>query len=343
MSLQFSLSKYVRIATTIAAITTGGALSATAQEMVTLKFGSFVGPTSFLNTDIFEPWFKKMEDESNGRLKIEFITGGASAKPQEVFDAVRAGIIDIGWGITAYNPGRFDAAGVVELPMLAHGAGEASVAMAGLYDQGLIDGMDTVKVLGIAGADIMRLHHSSDVAGLSDFSGAKIRAAGGVLSAMIEKIGGVPVGMPAPSISESLAKNVVDASANDWFALDGFSLIDVTKTHVDISLGTAGVYLVMNKASFDKLPDAAKAAIENNPSMAFAQHWGTTLEEESLRVRGVVAELDDHKIITPTEAELAAWQVAADEVIAEWVEKTEGGAEILQAYTDNLGAYRAGN
>ena len=343
MNKQFALSKFIRIAATTAAITTSGALGVAAQEVVTLKFGSFVGPTSFLNTDIFEPWFEKIENESNGTLKIEFVTGGASAKPQEVFDAVRAGIIDIGWSITAYNPGRFDAAGVVELPMLAGGSAEVSVAVAGLHDQGLIDGMDSVRVLGIAGADIARLHHSADVTGLSDFSGIKIRAAGGVLSVMIEKIGGVAVGLPAPSIAESLAKNVVDASANDWFALEGFRLIDVTKTHVDISLGTAGVYLVMNKSSFDKLPDAAKAAFENNPSMAFAEYWGTTLEEESLRVRGVVAELDDHKIITPTEAELADWQVAADEVIAEWVENTEGGAEILQAYKDNLGAYRAEN
>ncbi len=341
MNNQFSLSKFARIGATTIAIMTSGALGASAQEVATLKFGSFVGPTSFLNTDIFAPWFEKIENESNGTLRIEFVTGGASAKPQEVFDAVRAGIIDIGWGITAYNPGRFNAAGVVELPLLAHGAGEASVAVAGLYDQGLIDGMDSVRVLGIAGADIMRLHHSSDVASLSDFSGAKVRAAGAVISAMIEQIGGVPIGIPAPSIAEALAKNVVDASANDWFALDGFSLIDVTTTHVDISLGTAGVYLVMNRSSFDRLPDAAKAAIENNPSMAFAEFWGTTLEEESLRVRAVVAGLEDHTIITPTEAELATWQAAADAVIAEWVETTEGGAEILQAYKDNLGAYRA--
>lgn len=341
MSQQFSLSKYARIAVTAAAITASGALSAAAQDVVTLKFGSFVGPTSFLNVELFGAWFKKLEDESEGTLKVEFITGGASAKPQEVFDAVRGGIIDMGWSIAAYNPGRFDAFGVVELPLLANGAGESSVAVAGLYDQGLIDGMDSVKVLGITTADIARLHHSSDIAGLEDFSGAKIRAAGGVLSAMIEKIGGVPVGIPAPSIAESLAKNVVDASANDWFALDGFKLIDVTKSHVDISLGTAGVYLVMNKSSYDKLPDAAKAAIDNNPPMEFAKFWGTRLEDESNRVRGVVADLGDHKIITPTEADLASWQVAADEVISEWVEKTEGGAEILQTYKDNISAYRA--
>ena len=113
------------------------------------------------------------------------------------------------------------------------------------------------------------------------------------------------------------------------------------RQHVDISLGTAGVYLVMNKSSYDKLPDAAKAAIDNNPPMEFAKYWGTRLEDESNRVRGIVAELDDHKIITPTEADLANWQVAADEVISEWVDKTKGGAEILQAYKDNISAYRA--
>jgi len=341
MSQQFSFSKLVRVAATASAITAVTAFGAAAKDTATLRFGSFVGPTSFLNTDLFGGWFKMLEDESGGKLKIEFVTGGASAKPPEVFDAVRAGIIDMGWSVTSYNAGRFDATGVSELPLLATGSAESSVAMSALYDQGLVDGMDSVKVLGLVTADIARLHHSSDVAALSDFGGAKVRAAGGVLSSMIEQIGGVPVGIPAPSIAESLAKNVVDASANDWFSLDGFKLIDVTKTHVDIALGAAGVFLVMNKASYDKLPDNIKAVFDAHPPAEFAEFWGAALEEESYRVRDVVAGMDDHKIITPTEAELATWQTAADAVVANWVETTDGGAEILKAYTDSLAAYRA--
>ncbi|MGO4835128.1 hypothetical protein AB4144_23020, partial [Rhizobiaceae sp. 2RAB30] len=38
-------------------------------QATTLRFATFVGPTSFLNTDILEPWFKQIEDAINGTLK----------------------------------------------------------------------------------------------------------------------------------------------------------------------------------------------------------------------------------------------------------------------------------
>jgi len=323
------------------AVTAVCATGALAQDTVTLRFASFVGPTSFLNTALFGVWFKKLEDESNGKLKIEIMAGGSIAKPNEVFDTVKAGVVDMGWSISGYNPGRFVASGVPELPLLATGSGESSAAMAALFDQGLIDGMDDVKVLGLVTADIARLQSADDISGLADLQGKKIRAAGSVLSSMIEEIGATPVGLPAPAIAEALAKNVVDAAATDWFAVESFSLMDVTSAHIDISLGTAGVYLIMNKARYDSLPADIKAVIDANSVSDFAAFWGPTLEAESMRVRGVLEDSPDHKIITPSEADMAAWNAAGATVIDNWVASTPNGAAILAAYKDALTAHRA--
>ena len=325
-------------AVALSAICASGAL---AQDTVTLRFASFVGPTSFLNTDLFGVWFKKLEDESNGRLKIEIMAGGSIAKPNEVFDTVKAGVVDMGWSISGYNPGRFIASGVPELPLLATGSGESSAAMAALFEQGLIDGMDGVKVLGLVTADIARLQSADDISGLADLQGKKIRAAGSVLSSMIEEIGATPVGLPAPAIAEALAKNVVDAAATDWFAVESFSLMDVTSAHIDISLGTAGVYLIMNQAKYDSLPPDIKAVFDANSVTDFAAFWGPTLEAESMRVRGVIEESPDHKIITPSEADMAAWNAAGATVIDNWVANTPNGEAILAAYKDALTAHRA--
>lgn len=328
------------------AVTFGMALSAiavtpTLAQEVTLRFASFPGPTNFLNTGLLVPWFKKLEEDSGGKLKVEILMGGSAAAPAEVFDSVEAGLVDIGWSITSYNPGRFSAAGVTELPLLASGSSESSAAIAALYDKGLIDGFDNVKVLGIATADIARLHHGGEISGLSDFKGAKVRAAGNVLSAMIAATGATPVGMPAPSIAEALSKNVVDAAAADWFAVEGFSLLDVTRTHIDIPLGTTAMYVVMNQDTYDSLPAEIRKVFDDNPPSAFAAFWGVGLEKESQRVRGVVESTPGHRIITPTEAELAEWSVAADGVIAEWVKSTPNGAAVLDGYRAELEAYRA--
>ncbi|MFC3723042.1 TRAP transporter substrate-binding protein [Neoaquamicrobium sediminum] len=311
-----------------------------AQEVV-LRFASFPGPTNFLNTDILGPWFQKLEEESGGKLKVEFLTGGSAAAPTEVFDTVEAGLVDMGWSITSYNPGRFPAAGVTELPLLATGSTETSAAIAALYDRGLVTGFEAVKVVGIATADIARLHHAGDISGLSDFKRAKVRAAGSVLSAMITAVGATPVGMPAPAIAEGLSKNVVDAAAADWFAVKGFSLLDVTRSHVDIPLGTTAMYVIMNQSVYDGLPADIRKVFDENPPKIFAEFWGPLLEEESDRVRGVVETTPGHKIITPTDAEMAEWKVAADKVIADWVAATPNGAAVLDAYKAEISAWRA--
>ena len=316
------------------------AVSPTLAQEITLRFASFPGPTNFLNTSLFAPWFEKIEDASGGKLKVEFLTGGSVATPNEVFDSVEAGLIDIGWSITSYNPGRFLAAGVTELPLLATSSAEASAAIAALYEDGLIEGFESVKVIGIGTADIARLHHSGEITGLDDFKGAKVRAAGSVLSAMITAIGATPVGLPAPAIAEALSKNVVDAAAADWFAVEGFSLLDVTLGHVDIPLGTTPMYIVMNQTTYDRLPPDIQKVFDDNPPSAFAAFWGTGLETESNRVRAVVESTPGHHIIVPSEAELATWSAAAEKVIAAWVEDTPNGAAVLDAYRAEIEAWR---
>lgn len=312
---------------------------ATAQA-TTLRFATFVGPTSFLNTDIFEPWFKQIEDASNGTLKVQFLSGGSAAKPQEVIDAVTAGIVDIGWSITAYNPGRFNAAGVSELPMVTQNPAEGSLAMAALLDAGLLDGFQDVRVLGVATTDVGRLHHGKVVENLAAFKGAKVRAAGRVLSAMVEKIGAVPVGMPITSVAESVTKGVIDGTVADWFSLEGFRLIDVVQTHLDLAMGAPAMYVAMNKASYEKLPAEAKAVLDKFPPKAFAEFWGTRLAKKSAATREAVAATAGHKIIEPTAEENAVWEGSAKAVIDEWVAGTANGKAIFDTYSAAVKAAR---
>ncbi|GKY88275.1 TRAP transporter substrate-binding protein [Sinisalibacter aestuarii] len=324
---------------TAAVLTIGTLTPASAQE-TTLRFGTFVGPTSFLNTDIFEPWLAQIEEASGGQLAFEILSGGAAAKPTEVIDSVLAGIIDVGWSITSYNPGRFNAAGVSELPLLTLNPAEGSVGMAALYDAGLLDGFDGVKVLGVGTADVARLHMAIDVTGLADFEGTKIRAAGRVLSEMLERIGATPVGMPITSVAESLAKNVIDGAAADWFSVESFRLIDSTKTHMDLELGAPAMYLVMNQARYDQLPDDVKALFDTYSASAFAEFWGTRLTAESNRVRDVVAQTEGHVLLEPTEAEQATWNAAAEAEIAAWTDSTANGQAVIDTYNAAVHAVR---
>ena len=338
----FTLTRRQVLGTAAASAAAAMLPRAAAAAATTLRFGTFVGPTSYLNTAIFEPWFKQLEDASNGALKVQFLPGGAAAKPNEVIDAVAAGIIDIGWSISAYNPGRFNAAGVTELPVVTQNAMEGAAGMTALYEAGMLDGFQAVKILGVGTADVSRLHDARDISGLADMKGAKVRAAGRVLSSMLEQIGATPVGMPITSVAESLSKNVINAAAADWLSLDTFRLIDVTKTHLNLALGAPAIYLVMNKPRYDMLPAEAKAAIDSFTPAQFATFWSERIMAESDRVRDLVAEMPGHKVIMePSAEDLATWEAAAEKVIADWVVATPDGAQILETYTTAIETFRA--
>jgi TRAP-type C4-dicarboxylate transport system substrate-binding protein len=338
--LRTKMSRRAAIAT-FASLACLGATGASAQTPITLKFANFVGPNSFLTTQIFQPWFKQIEDESGGAVKINFLSGGSAAKPNEVIDAVRTGIVDIGWSGTSYNPGRFNAAGVTELPQIIRAPAEGSAGMATLYEKGLLDGFDGVKILGVSTTDIMRLHHAQEVKGLADFKGAKIRAAGAVLSGMVERMGATPMNVPITTLAEALAKKVVDGTAADWFSMEGFRLVEVTKTHIDLSMGATGIYLVMNQAKYNQLPLKVKAAFDKYSVRDFANFWGSRLEKESNRVRDVVAKTPGHKIIEPSAEDAAKWQEISKQVIDNWVKSTKNGAAVLEAFQGGVKAASA--
>lgn len=338
MKVSYIVWRRVLLAATIAALALVNVPIAFAQSPTVLRFATFVGPNSFLNVSIWQPWFKQIEDASNGAVKIEFIAGGAAAKPNEVIDAVRNGIVDIGWSATSYNPGRFNAGGVAELPLIFHSPTGGAAGIAQVYEQGLLDGFGGVKVLGIATADVARLHHTADVKGLADFKGAKVRAAGTALSSMLDKLGATPVAVPITTLAESLAKRIVDGTAADWFSMEGFRLIDVTKTHINLAMGAPGIYVVMNKTKYDQLPPAAKAAFDKYSPRDFGMFWGLRLENESNRVRQVVASAAGHKVLEPTPAENAIWEAAGKDVIAAWVKDTKNGQAILEAFQKGVQA-----
>ncbi|MEL6691204.1 MAG: C4-dicarboxylate ABC transporter, partial [Pseudomonadota bacterium] len=84
---------------------------------VTLRFQHFLPPQGSVPAFFMAPWAEKVEADSNGRIKVELYPamqlGGA---PPALYDQIRDGVIDGGWALPAYTPGRFPETEVFELP-----------------------------------------------------------------------------------------------------------------------------------------------------------------------------------------------------------------------------------
>jgi TRAP-type C4-dicarboxylate transport system substrate-binding protein len=87
-------------------------------QTTTLRIGNWLPGHHLIPRGIVEPWARAIERESNGSLKLE-IMPSAIGRPPEYFDFVVNGVVDIGYGVSGHNPGRFTMTQVMDLPFMS--------------------------------------------------------------------------------------------------------------------------------------------------------------------------------------------------------------------------------
>src|SRR5690606_28457316 len=100
---------------------------ARAQDTVTLKLHHFLPPVSNVHARLLTPWAKAIEDESQGKLKIQiFPAMQLGGKPPQLYDQAANGVVDIVWTLPGNTPGRFPSTEVFELPFVAAAEAKAN-------------------------------------------------------------------------------------------------------------------------------------------------------------------------------------------------------------------------
>jgi TRAP-type C4-dicarboxylate transport system substrate-binding protein len=122
--MKFSKTRIAALA--FAALASSAAL---AQE-VTLRLHQMLPAQATIPSKAIVPWIKKVETESNGRIKIQLFNAmQMGGTPPQLFDQARDGVADITWTVLGYTPGRFIKTEVFELPfMTGNGAGAAEAS-----------------------------------------------------------------------------------------------------------------------------------------------------------------------------------------------------------------------
>lgn len=300
------------------------ATAAYTQE-VTLRFQHFVSPNSANPKYFIEPWAKKVEEDSNGRIKIEiypFMQLGGAAPEQ--YDLVRDGAIDGGWIIPGYTPGRFPEIEAMELPFTTTKSGEqASIAAWRFTEKYLLDDMSDVHVLTTHMHGPGLVHKTgAPIETVEDFAGLKLRGPSRPATMLLEKLGATPVGMPVPAFPEALSKGVVDGGVITWEMSPSLKLDELTDSHTDVA-GEMALYNLffiwaMNKDSYAALPDDLKAVIDAN-SGEFAAAWAGRAHDIGDVDGRALMEESGNQIAEISADVTAEMQALGDEVTAEWI------------------------
>ncbi len=306
------------------------------QETITLSYSIFFPPTH-IQCKTAEAWAKEIENRTEGRVKITMYPGGSLTKAPQVYEGVVNGISDIGMSCFAYTRGRFPLLEGIDLPM------------------GYPDGMTATKIANemvqryspeeVADTHVLYVHahgpgilaSKKQVKALEDMEGLKVRATG-LSSKIVQHLGGAPVAMSQPETYEALQKGVVDATFCPIETLKGWKQGEVINYVTDTSVigYTTAMFVVMNKAAWEKLPPAIQH-IFTTVSQEWVVRHGEAWDKADEEGKQFILELDKEIIELPEE-EKSKWKEAVQPILDSYAESTEEKGLPGQKFLDDIKA-----
>ncbi len=252
------------------------------ESTIELRVAQPFAPKHIVQTKIFEPWAKKIEEMSGGRVKVTIFSGGALGKAADHYNLAEEGIADITYALQDYTPGRFPLTTVFELPFMIPSAEKTSVAMWKTFEEfpEFQEEYSKVKVLALFCHPSGHFNTvKKPIKNLEDFQGMKFRTASPHVTKALKAFGAVPVTMPISESYSALERGVVDGTVLDWNGLHVFKLAELLKYSTETDFYTMTMMIVMNKRKYDSLPDDIKKIIDQTTGLVMSRDAGKVYDE----------------------------------------------------------------
>ena len=306
--------RFLKLLTFCVAAGTGAAAVA---ADYTLTVSSWAPPTHGVNAKLWPTLIEMMEDATGGKVtaQIKYRLG----PPPAQMDLVQDGAADLSWIFHGYQAGRFTATKLIELPGYRGDAEAASVAYWRVHEAHLAaaDEHKGVKLIGLMTHGPAHLHSARKVTSLDQVAGMKLRVPGGVGGDAGAALGATGIQVPAPKVYETLASNAADGVVMPFEARKGFKLTEVAQNVYEMPGGLyrGSFALIMNRETFDGLPEDLRAALDEKvfgePASRMA---GTVWDEIDVAGREVTLAASDNSINPASAADVAAWEAIAEEI-----------------------------
>lgn len=315
---------------------------------VTLRLHHFLPAHANMSENFLGAWAQRIEEDSGGRIEVAiFPAMQLGGKPSALVDQVRDGVVDLVWTMPGYTPGRFPKTEAFELPFMAADAEATSKALMAYYDRHLRDEYADYEVLALHVHSPGQLHMSGPmVQRLEDLSGLKLRAPTRPVSALIEKLGAVSVGMPVPAVPEALAAGVIDGAMLPWEITPALEIPRLASAHTEFAepLYASVFLLAMNRARYRSLPDELRAVIDANAGQRLAAEAGRTMDRGD-RAGRLGARNQGNTIYRIEGDELERWKARAAPLASDWAaemdRKGEDGDRLVDDARALIKQYRA--
>lgn len=316
------------------------ALTGFAQASVTLKFHTFMSPTSNVWLNMHKAWMDKVTKDSGGRIKFEaYPAMQLGGSPVQLFDQAKDGVVDIVWTLPGNTPGRFPRIEVFELPFMMTNAEATSRALWEYVQTKAPDEFRDVHPIALQVHGPGMFHVKTKlITQPDDLRGLKMRGPTRQITKLLGNLGATPVGMPLPQIPDALSKGVIDGCVIPWEVMPSVKVHELTTFHSEFdpkggALYTTTFVMAMNKARYESLPPDLKKVIDANSGIETSAFLGRVQQAGDVPARKLAVERGN-KIHTIGLAEAQAFRRQARQVEVEWVQDMDkrgfNGRDLLE-------------
>lgn len=315
----------------------------TAMAQDTLVFAAGTPPQGPIHETLVE-WVAAINDAGKGVIEIDFREGFTMANPQNFYDRVKDGVVDISWGTLTAVAGRFPLSSVVELPWLTDDAETASVAFWRMTESGMMDAEfnDIVPLMTLVFPQ-SGIHLRAPIASLDSLDGQQVIAGTQTNAAVVSALGGVPQSIGLAESYEAIQRGTVDGRLLPWSAFPPFRLAEITNYHIEAPIGTVVGAIFVSRDVWDGLSEDARNVIMSKSGEAFSRATGGRVDKMNGGIRASIVNNPAHTVVGLSPEQDAAWQARVAPITDQWIAQVAGGDAFLAAYRDAITAAAAGN
>nr|MBF0682048.1 TRAP transporter substrate-binding protein DctP [Pseudomonas sp.] len=319
------------------------AMPAQAQEKIKLKFADWMPTSHYTVVHGAHPFMDKATELSKGRIEFQYFPSEQLGKAKDLLTLVQSGAADIVDISPSYISDKFALSSVAELPAMFTTACQGSYAYAELAAEGGILAErefkpNRIRVLAsIAYAPYKVATVGQKVETVKDFSGLKLRTAGGAMDLTATQLGAVSVRMPGPDILPSLSRRTLDGVLAPLQSVKVFDLqTELRHMTTDVSLGSFITVYAISERAWKALPEDMRKVLEEAGKHAQKTHC----EYVDATEPQVIKQLEADGVVANSMAagQLEALNTSLAEVGAQWAKSLDDrkrpGTDVLKAFQE---------
>jgi TRAP-type C4-dicarboxylate transport system substrate-binding protein len=238
-----------------------------AQEIVRLKVADNLPPTHFLASYGTKYFMEEVTKATGGRVAFDYFPSEQLGKARDLLTITQSGVADIGLVTPTYVSDKMPLSAVGELPGSFGSSCEGTLAFWRLARDGFLAknefGPNGVRVMyAYVNPPYQVFLGKRELQTPADLQGLKLRSVGGAQDFMLKRMGAVPVRLTAPEVREALSRGTVDGMVFPVPTVLSYDIQGLIRSATQgENFGSATVTYMISEARWQKLPEAARAAM----------------------------------------------------------------------------------